>query len=94
MIWFSINLSNGWIISAFTMKSLYYQTKEFVRKYVGDTNKGDYKSIYGTFKINIYKDNVISTSDIGFIMCTSCSFYVSYYRSMLNIVHIGRGVLK
>ena len=94
MIWYSIRLSNGWEISAYTMKSLYYQVKEFVRSYVGDTNKGDYKSIYGTFQINTYKDNIITTSDIGFIMCTSCSFYVSYYKSLLNNVRIGRGVLK
>ena len=94
MIWYSITLSNGWEISAYTMKSLYYQVKEFVRCYVGDTNKGDYKTIFGTFKINIYKDNVISSSDIGFIMCTSLSFCVSYYKSMLNTVRIGRGVLK
>lgn len=94
MIWYSIRLSNGWEISAFTMKSLYYQVKEFVRSYVGNINKGDYKSIYGTVQINVYKDDIISTSDIGFIMCTSCSFYVSYYKSMTNNVFIRRGVLK
>ena len=94
MIWYSIVLSNGWEISAYTMKSLYYQVKEHMRKYVGDTNKGDYKSIYGTFKINIYKDNVISTSDIGIVMCSSLSFYVCYYKSVLNPVRVGRGAIK
>ena len=93
MIWFSIVLSDGYQIASYTMKHLYYQMLEHMRNYVGNTDKGDYKSIYGTFKQHTFLNGSVWDKDIGFTMMTSCSFTVIYYGSM-NHTTIKRGVLK
>ena len=93
MIWYSIGLSDGWVITAWDMKSLYYQMIHHMRFYVGDTMKGDYKTIFGTFRQHTYLNNLVSDMDIGFTMMTSCTFTVCYYGSM-NQITIGRGILK
>ena len=93
MIWYSIGLSDGTVISAFTMKELYYLMLKYMRMFVGDTMKGDYRTIYGTFREHTYLSDFISDRDLGFTMLTSCSFGIAYYGSV-NKVIIDRGVLK
>ena len=93
MIWYSIMLSNGWQISAFSMKQLYYQTLDYMRKYVGNTDKHDYKSVFGTLKQHTWMDNVITDKDLGFVMITSCSSCITYYKSTHSVINF-RGMLK
>lgn len=93
MIWYSISLSNGWNINALDMKTLYYQMIKYMRFYIGNTMKGDYKTLFGTFKQNTYLNNTVETKDIGFVMMTSLTLTIAYYGSM-NQTTIKRGCLK